>query len=70
VEGHELNVLKSFDFSIPISLFMIENLENNENDGECGRILRENGFIFVEKFHINDIYIHQDSYLNFRKRND
>jgi FkbM family methyltransferase len=61
VEGHELNVLKSFNFSIcKIKLFMIENLENNDNDKECQRILTENGFVFLERYHINDIYIYKE----------
>jgi hypothetical protein len=39
---------------------MIENLENNDNDKECANILINNGFVFVERFEINDIYIHKE----------
>lgn len=61
VEGHELNVLKTINFEeISIGLFMIENLENNENDKECKRILEENGFEFKERYEINDIYVYKD----------
>ena len=61
VEGHELNVLKTINFEeISIGVFMIENLENNSNDQECKKILEENGFVFKERFEINDIYVHSD----------
>ena len=56
VEGHELNVLRSYDFQVPIQVVLIENLENNERDRECRKLLESKGYAWRERFHHNDIY--------------
>ncbi len=60
VEGHEYNVLLSYNFSIPIYLMMIENLEK-KND--CKDLLEKNGYLYVDKIGVNDIFI-QTKYIN------
>ena len=57
VEGHELEVMQSYDFSVPIRVLMVENLENNERDIQLRKLLESKGFVFAERFEINDIYI-------------
>jgi FkbM family methyltransferase len=56
VEGHELNVLRSYDFSVPIRIILIENLENTERDEECRKLLEDTGYVWKERFQHNDIY--------------
>ncbi len=63
VEGHELNVLLSFDFSFPIYLILLENLSSENN--QCKSLLQNNGFTFVEKIGVNEIYINHLHYLFF-----
>lgn len=58
VEGHELEVLQSWDFSVPIDLILIENLEtDNFKSKKCYDILINNGYLFVQKFKHNEIYV-------------
>ena len=58
VEGHEYEVLKSWDFSVPIDIIMIEALdENNERTELCRKILINNGYIFDCKYKHNEIFI-------------
>ena len=59
VEGHEYEVLKSWDFSIVIDLILIETLDvQPEKDQLCRDILIENGYIFIQNCKHNEIYIH------------
>lgn len=58
VEGHELEVLKSYDFKINIYVILIETLgvdKNNEN--ECRKILINNNYKFFSKCAHNEIFI-------------
>lgn len=58
VEGHELEVLQSWDFSVPIDLILIENLgTDNFKSKKCYDILINNGYVFVQKFKHNEIYV-------------
>jgi len=60
VEGHELNVLKSFDFSIPVYLLLIECLDkDNPNEIEIGEILKKNGFILADNVAHNNIWLNE-----------
>lgn len=60
VEGHELNVLRSYDFSIPIYLILIECLDQaNPNEIEISNLLKKNGFILVDKIAHNNIWINE-----------
>jgi hypothetical protein len=58
VEGHELHVLKSFDFSIPIGLILIENNSEKQNEmKECDSILQHNGYNCVDEIAGSKIYV-------------
>jgi FkbM family methyltransferase len=58
VEGHEYEVLKSWDFSVPIDVILIELLgANPEKEDLCREILLKNNYKFVTKFKLNEIYI-------------
>lgn len=60
VEGHELNVLRSYDFSIPIYLILIECLDvANPNEIEISNLLKKNGFVLVDKIAHNNIWINE-----------
>lgn len=64
VEGHELNVLKSFDFSVPITLILIEaNSEKKREIDECNTILTTHGYTFVEEFRDSRIYINKSRFV-------
>lgn len=65
VEGHELEVLQSWDFSIPIDLILIESLGfNTIREDACKKLLIDNGYRFIETISgNNDIYILNTSVL-------
>lgn len=54
VEGHELEVLKSWDFSIPIDVILIEK---NPRSEDCNKLLVKHGYKFDGVCAHNDIYI-------------
>ena len=56
VEGGELEVLKSMDWSIPVYLLCIETQEPDRKPA-CDEILKANGFQFAETLHHNEIWI-------------
>lgn len=57
VEGHEYEVLKSWDFSIPIDIILIETLgAQPEKDELCRKILIQNNYKFITKYKHNEIY--------------
>lgn len=61
VEGHEYEVLQSWDFSIKIDIILIEMLEQNqEKDQMCRDILIKNGYTFFTKYKHNEIFIHNN----------
>ena len=67
VEGHEYEILKSWDFSITIDLILIEMLGvDPEKEELCRKILIKNGYIFDIKCAHNEIFIHSNSLLNKR----
>jgi FkbM family methyltransferase len=58
VEGHEYEVLLSWDFSVPIDVILIEMLgRNSERDELCRKILLNNGYVFDRVLHHNEIWI-------------
>lgn len=59
VEGHEYEVLLSWDFSIPIDVILIETLGGSQEEKEelCRKLLINNGYKFSEKFQHNEIFI-------------
>lgn len=57
VEGHEYEVLKSWDFSIPIDIILMETLGTNpEKDEMCKNILIQNNYKFIANYHLNAIF--------------
>lgn len=57
VEGHEYEVLMSWDFSVPIDVVLIETLGvEPEKEESCREILVRNGYRFVTKWQHNEIY--------------
>jgi len=58
VEGHEFEVLSSWDFSIPIDIILIESLGGSQLEkGElCHKLLIKNGYIFDMNYKHNKIY--------------
>lgn len=65
VEGHEYEVLKSWDFSVPIDLILIEVLiTNEEKNASCRELLINNGYKFIIAFEHNEIYILKSSALD------
>ena len=57
VEGHEYEVLKSWDFSIPIDIILIETLGvQPEKDELCRKILIQNNYKFITKYKHNEIF--------------
>lgn len=57
VEGHEYEVLKSWDFSVPIDIILIETLGVQPDREElCRKILIDNNYKYVTSFNHNEIY--------------
>lgn len=58
VEGHELEVLMSWDFSVPIHVIMIEMLgKNKEKEDQCRHLLLRNGYMFHSVFKHNELFV-------------
>jgi FkbM family methyltransferase len=58
VEGHEYEVLKSFNFDVKIDVILIEMLGvQPDSDELCRQILIDNGYIFDQKFAHNEIFV-------------
>lgn len=58
VEGGEFEVLKTFDWSIPVKVIMIEiHGVNKENDDEIRNFLKERNFSFSEAVPCSEIWI-------------
>jgi FkbM family methyltransferase len=59
VEGHEYEVLLSWDFSIQIDVILIETLGDSQSEKEelCRQLLFKNGYKFDTKFKHNEVYI-------------
>ena len=64
VEGHEVNVLNSFSFKIPVVLWLIEISGTDEKNQHVIKIMKENKCKFIEKCAHNMIFIHED-YLKY-----
>ena len=57
VEGHEYEVLQSWDFSIPIDVIMFESLGVEENDKKCEEYLLNHGYHFDTNYRHNKIFV-------------
>ncbi len=61
VEGGELNVLKSMDWSIPVYIICIElDNQNIIKDNKCRELLNNNNFKFFIRLNNNDFYINEN----------
>ena len=59
VEGHEYEVLQSWDFSVPIDVILIEMLGIEADKEElCRKLLIEKGYKFDKKIAHNEVFIH------------
>lgn len=57
VEGHEYEVLKSWDFSIPIVVILIETLGDQSRVQLCRELLIKNNYKFLTKYKHNEIFV-------------
>jgi FkbM family methyltransferase len=58
VEGHEYEVLKSWDFSIPIYVILIEMLGSDKiREDLCRQILIDNKYTFYANCAHNEVYV-------------
>jgi FkbM family methyltransferase len=57
VEGHEYEVLQSWDFSIPIHVILIESLGVVEKDALCEELLVRNGYRFDTNYKHNRVFV-------------
>ena len=61
VEGHEYEVLMSWDFSVPIDVILIEVLgDQTEKEELCRQILLNNNYSFLTKHEHNEIFVRND----------
>ena len=61
VEGHEYEVLLSFDFSVKIHVILIELLgDNKERDELCRNLLTKNNYKFDMRLGRNEIFLLND----------
>lgn len=61
VEGGELTVLETMDWTIPVYCMVIELDGGNINkDEKCREILRKQGFTFVSRVSINEFWINKN----------
>jgi len=57
VEGHEYEVLQSWDFSIPIDIIFIETLGvQPDKDEKCREMLIKNNYRFITKYKRDEIF--------------
>jgi FkbM family methyltransferase len=58
VEGHELKVLKTFNWEIPVYIILIEMSDyNDKTNEECRTLLLGKGFMFDSKIGNNEVWI-------------
>lgn len=61
VEGAELSLLKTIDFSFPIFCIIIEAHSNQQEKNKiCGDYLRSNGFMYKERQRGNEVWINNN----------
>jgi FkbM family methyltransferase len=64
VEGHELQVLSSFSFQIPVVLWLIEFLDDVEKNDAVKKLMEENNCRYIDKCSHNAVFINND-YLKY-----
>lgn len=61
VEGHEVEVLESFDFKFPVVLWMIEVFSREKEKGEkIANIMKKNNYTYIDRVASNNIYINNE----------
>jgi FkbM family methyltransferase len=61
VEGHEANVLKSFDFSVPVYMVLVDvESDDSELAKSCHEVLEPKGFVLVENYKGNNVYVNRN----------
>jgi len=62
VEGHEEQVLQSYDFEVPIRVILIETLPYTpEQNNKCKEILRKRGYTYHSSVYWNEVWILQEN---------
>ena len=56
VEGHEYEVLMSYSFKIPVVLWLIEFLDDEEKNKRVIEIMEKNNCKYIDKWAHNAIY--------------
>jgi FkbM family methyltransferase len=59
VEGHELNVLNSFDFKVPVGVLMIERLDDSISYNRCSDLLLNMGFEYFGSIAHNEVFVNR-----------
>jgi len=57
VEGHEINVLKSCSFKLPVVMCLIEFLDDDVKNEEVKTIMASHGFSYIERCAHNAVFI-------------
>lgn len=65
VEGGELLVLQTFDWTIPVYIICIECHPNNLDYEKCKDILEKNGFVYDFDIGCNQVWINHSNKRNF-----
>jgi FkbM family methyltransferase len=66
VEGHEYEVLQSWDFSTPIDVILLETLEDHPDKNKmCEELLLNNNYKFISDYKHNKIYTHKTFLTNY-----
>jgi FkbM family methyltransferase len=60
VEGHEVNVLNSFSFKVPVVMFMIEFLEDQDKNYKVVEIMAKHNYTYMGKCQHNAIFIGEE----------
>lgn len=56
VEGHELQVLQSFNFTIPINVMLIEN---NQDTFKINQMMTDKDFVFIKYIGCNSLFLNK-----------
>jgi FkbM family methyltransferase len=61
VEGHEVNVLRSFDFTVPVYMAMVDvTTDDSATAVATKELLEAKDFVFVESYNGNHIYVNKN----------
>ena len=61
MEGDEINVLKTFNWEIPVYIVLFEiNIHNDNKNDECRTLLSSKGFTFDSIIGGNEVWINKN----------